>query len=307
MGYIKNYDSLATNDQRKLIIELVETAFASVAPQEVFKNDFAFENKILKIKDQTFDLNNFDRVFLVGFGKGSAGNAKILEEKLENPIHFPVPLLKIFHGFLDHYNYILDREFGAIKQILYPDYWKILQQSLFLSFIHLPEATYNCLADDVKGECDHEQEQPKSKNTVVVDRVIAEVTAGNPYDVSGNCLGADEWTKRKVGPRTGGNSNDHGFTDCPRDAHDDRGGDSHQQRDVATVAIVRDRRKDNRPGLAVSLYPPGDEFAGLAQCVGGRQRNGIERIAILQGFGHNLAERPMLAGQAVLFDAFGSE
>ena len=86
MNYIKNYDSLATNDSRKIVLELVETAFASVAPQEVFKKDFSFENKILKIKDQTVDLNNFDRVFLVGFGKGSAGNAKILEDKLGDVI-----------------------------------------------------------------------------------------------------------------------------------------------------------------------------------------------------------------------------
>lgn len=82
MGYVKNYDSIATNDSRKLVMDLVETAFASVAPHEVFKSGFSFDNKILKIQDKSFDLNNFDRVFLVGFGKGSAGNAKILEEKL---------------------------------------------------------------------------------------------------------------------------------------------------------------------------------------------------------------------------------
>ena len=81
MGYIKNYDSLATSVQRKIVLELVEAAFASVAPQEVFKNGFSFENKILKIQDQTFDLNKYERVFLVGFGKGSAGNAKMLEDK----------------------------------------------------------------------------------------------------------------------------------------------------------------------------------------------------------------------------------
>ena len=86
MGYIKNYDSLATSVQRKIVLELVEAAFASVAPQEVFKNGFSFENKILKIQDQTFDLNKYERVFLVGFGKGSAGNAKMLEDKLGDVI-----------------------------------------------------------------------------------------------------------------------------------------------------------------------------------------------------------------------------
>jgi len=82
MPYIKNYDTLATNDNRKVVLELIETAFAAIAPQEVFKKDFSFQDKILKIKDKTFDLNNFDRVFLVGFGKGSSGICKTLEEKL---------------------------------------------------------------------------------------------------------------------------------------------------------------------------------------------------------------------------------
>lgn len=82
MGYIKNYDELATNDNRKVVLDLIETAYASISPAEVFKNGFSLENKILKIQDKTFDLNNFDRLFLIGFGKGSAGNCKILEEKL---------------------------------------------------------------------------------------------------------------------------------------------------------------------------------------------------------------------------------
>ena len=82
MGYIKNYDTLATNDNRKVVLQLIETAYASIAPQEVFKKDFTLEGKVLKIQDKTFDLNNFERIFLVGFGKGSAGNTKLLEEKL---------------------------------------------------------------------------------------------------------------------------------------------------------------------------------------------------------------------------------
>src|SRR5258705_9828421 len=82
MGYIKNYDTLASNDNRKVVLDLIETAYASIAPDEVFKKDFSLENKILKIQGKTFDLNNFDRLFLVGFGKGSAGNCKILESKL---------------------------------------------------------------------------------------------------------------------------------------------------------------------------------------------------------------------------------
>lgn len=82
MTYIKNYDTLATNDNRKVVLDLIETAYASIAPEEVFKKDFSLDGKILTIQGKTYDLNNFERIFLVGFGKGSAGNCKILEEKL---------------------------------------------------------------------------------------------------------------------------------------------------------------------------------------------------------------------------------
>ena len=82
MTYVKNYDQLATNDNRKVVLDLIETAYASISPVEVFKKDFSLTDKVLKIKDKTFDLNNFERVYLIGFGKGSAGNCKILEEKL---------------------------------------------------------------------------------------------------------------------------------------------------------------------------------------------------------------------------------
>ena len=82
MGYIKNYDTLAINDNRKIVLQMIEAAYASIAPSEVFKKDFILDGKVLKIQGKTFDLTNFERIFLVGFGKGSGGNCKILEEKL---------------------------------------------------------------------------------------------------------------------------------------------------------------------------------------------------------------------------------
>jgi glycerate 2-kinase len=82
MSYIKNYDQLATNDTRKVVLELAEAALASVAPHEVFKKNFTLEGDTLTIQGKTYDLSQFDRVFLLGFGKGSSGNAKLVEEKL---------------------------------------------------------------------------------------------------------------------------------------------------------------------------------------------------------------------------------
>jgi hypothetical protein len=50
---------------------------------------------------------------------------KELDSKMQNPTNLPLPVLKDVHEFLDRYNYILDREFSVVKQVLYPDYWKI--------------------------------------------------------------------------------------------------------------------------------------------------------------------------------------
>lgn len=50
---------------------------------------------------------------------------KDLDSKFQNPINLPLPVVKEIHHFLDIYNYILDREFAVVKQVLYPDYWKI--------------------------------------------------------------------------------------------------------------------------------------------------------------------------------------
>ena len=82
MKYIKNYDKLATNDNRKIVLDLAEEAFASISPKEVFKQNFILKENTLTIQDKKYDLSKFERVFLLGFGKGSAGNCKMVEEHL---------------------------------------------------------------------------------------------------------------------------------------------------------------------------------------------------------------------------------
>jgi glycerate 2-kinase len=82
MGYIKNYNKLASNPDRKTVLDLIEAAYTAIQPKHVFEHNFSVEKDTLKIFDKTFDLSNFDGIFLLGFGKGSAGNCKLLEDKL---------------------------------------------------------------------------------------------------------------------------------------------------------------------------------------------------------------------------------
>ena len=82
MGYIKNYSELAITDGRKIVLDLLETAISSIQPQNILNESFNLEKSELKIKDKKINLKDYERVFLIGFGKGSAGISSNLEEKL---------------------------------------------------------------------------------------------------------------------------------------------------------------------------------------------------------------------------------
>lgn len=70
MGFIKNFEKLATTPQRKIVLELIETALESIQPEKVFEN-FSIEN-----------IDKYENVYLIGFGKGSAKISRIIEQKL---------------------------------------------------------------------------------------------------------------------------------------------------------------------------------------------------------------------------------
>lgn len=70
MGYIKNFTELTTTPQRKVVLELIEAAISSIQPENVLK-DFSINN-----------IEQYQNVYLVGFGKGSARISKIIEDKL---------------------------------------------------------------------------------------------------------------------------------------------------------------------------------------------------------------------------------
>src|SRR5260221_14167120 len=82
MGYIKNYQELAITNERKIVLDLIEAGIYSIQPQKVLDDNFSLKNLELKIKDKKFNLKDYEKVFLIGFGKGSARISYFLEEKL---------------------------------------------------------------------------------------------------------------------------------------------------------------------------------------------------------------------------------
>lgn len=82
MPIIKNYEDLNVSPERKVLLDLIETALESIQPENVFSNNIKIENNILTIKDQTYNLDDYSNIYLLGFGKGSAKNSKLLEDLL---------------------------------------------------------------------------------------------------------------------------------------------------------------------------------------------------------------------------------
>lgn len=84
MGFIKNYDLLSTSPERKVVLDLVESALSSIQPEKIMQESFKIDGNTLHIADKTYDLSLYERVFLIGFGKGSAGISKIIESNLSD-------------------------------------------------------------------------------------------------------------------------------------------------------------------------------------------------------------------------------
>ncbi len=82
MGYIKNYDALATSDERRIVLDLIEAAVASIQPELILRKNFSLEGKKLTIQDKILNVDEYERIFLIGFGKGSAKIASIIERTL---------------------------------------------------------------------------------------------------------------------------------------------------------------------------------------------------------------------------------
>ena len=63
-------------DQRKEALEIFKSGVESVVPENLIRNNIALKDNILSCQDVFYDLTEYERIYLVGFGKASAGMAK---------------------------------------------------------------------------------------------------------------------------------------------------------------------------------------------------------------------------------------
>ncbi len=79
---IQNFQDLAITPERKAVLEVIEAGLQAIQPKKILQDNFIKNNSLLSIKGKQFDLSSYKRVFLIGFGKGSAGIAQDIEDIL---------------------------------------------------------------------------------------------------------------------------------------------------------------------------------------------------------------------------------
>lgn len=86
MRYIKNAEALARSELRTHILDLVETAYASIDTERVLRDKVRLVGDTLTVGDAQYHLPLYERIFVVGCGKIACQAAGILESILHEQI-----------------------------------------------------------------------------------------------------------------------------------------------------------------------------------------------------------------------------
>jgi glycerate-2-kinase len=82
MGKIANFKELAITELRKAALEIAEAGLEAIDTEKAVKKGVVLDGDILKVKEKTFDLSGFERLFVVGVGKCALEAGRVLEDIL---------------------------------------------------------------------------------------------------------------------------------------------------------------------------------------------------------------------------------
>ena len=82
---IKNFDELSTSNEKRIVLELINAGIESVLPKKVISKSVSYNDKILRINEDEYDLSN-RKIFVIGAGKASGAMAEALENILADKI-----------------------------------------------------------------------------------------------------------------------------------------------------------------------------------------------------------------------------
>ncbi|MFA4975078.1 MAG: DUF4147 domain-containing protein [Candidatus Paceibacterota bacterium] len=80
--FIKNFDELATTPNRKITLEIMESGLNAINTAKVIESSINLVGKNLFIKEKSFNLSQYKKIKVIGFGKSSCDGALALEKIL---------------------------------------------------------------------------------------------------------------------------------------------------------------------------------------------------------------------------------
>src|SRR3989344_7912337 len=89
---IKNIEELSTSPLRKKALEIINSGLFAVDTQKVLKENITLNGNILTIKNNIFNLSDFDRLIFIGLGKASSEAALFFDSMLGSKINKGVVL-----------------------------------------------------------------------------------------------------------------------------------------------------------------------------------------------------------------------
>ena len=83
---------------REAANHILLSAIEAVKPDQLIRQKIGLQNDILKIEDQQFKLNEYNRIYIIGAGKASAEMAREMENMLGEGIFYGVISVKYGHS-----------------------------------------------------------------------------------------------------------------------------------------------------------------------------------------------------------------
>ena len=114
---IKNFQELATTENRKQILQIAEAGLEAIDTEKVIQKNIQIKGEQLIIKDEKFSLKNVKRILVVGIGKCSLEAADALEKIMGEKISGGA-VIDIHEGSLKRIKaYIGDHPFPTQRNI----------------------------------------------------------------------------------------------------------------------------------------------------------------------------------------------
>jgi glycerate-2-kinase len=99
--FVTNYRKVASTEERKDALEIVEAGIKASLPEEILKNKLKLKNNVLVVDKKKIDLSQFNNIYVVGGGKASYLTAKyidgLLGDRIRDGVVIDVKVKKLKH------------------------------------------------------------------------------------------------------------------------------------------------------------------------------------------------------------------